>query len=332
MADAERETSLSDDSTSNLESSLQSCTAHRARILQMLQEDPDNANLIELRDQLTNAINQLQGTKTMVQRAQRGAGGGLTGLASAAASAGPSHSSRKNKPQRCSVCGGIGHKSRTCSMAQQHPAQQQMQPWQTQYMPGAFGPPGMAPPNYPGAYVMTQGQPGQMAAPHKGMPGSMPMGGVDGSMMHPESGMMQQHSQQHEAPGMSMAGQIHPEQQQHMGAVEVMGAPGNGVPPMAMAIEAQGRPGMMPGMMMMSGSAAMMPSAMAQSLSQPLSEAPTVAGYRAADELPVPDAPAAREEARAVLASNDTEADAKENAGERGVGAGGDDESTQLMG
>ena len=24
------------------------------------------------------------------------------------------HSSRKNKPQRCSVCGGIGHKSRTC--------------------------------------------------------------------------------------------------------------------------------------------------------------------------------------------------------------------------
>ena len=27
------------------------------------------------------------------------------------------HSSRKNKPQRCSVCGGIGHKSRTCQQA-----------------------------------------------------------------------------------------------------------------------------------------------------------------------------------------------------------------------
>ena len=54
----------------NLESSLQSCTAHRERILQMLVDEPENANLIELRDQLTNAINQLQGTRDMVQRAQ----------------------------------------------------------------------------------------------------------------------------------------------------------------------------------------------------------------------------------------------------------------------
>jgi hypothetical protein len=30
---------------------------------------------------------------------------------------------RKNKPQRCSVCGGIGHKSRTCSMSVQGKAQ-----------------------------------------------------------------------------------------------------------------------------------------------------------------------------------------------------------------
>ena len=33
------------------------------------------------------------------------------------------HSLRKNKPQRCSVCGGIGHKSRTCSMSVQGKAQ-----------------------------------------------------------------------------------------------------------------------------------------------------------------------------------------------------------------
>ena len=55
-----------EDSAANLEASLQSCTAHRDRILQMLQEEPENRNLIELRDQLTNAINQLQGTKNMV--------------------------------------------------------------------------------------------------------------------------------------------------------------------------------------------------------------------------------------------------------------------------
>ena len=49
-----------EDSAANLEASLQSCTAHRDRILQMLLEEPNNTNLIELRDQLTNAINQLQ--------------------------------------------------------------------------------------------------------------------------------------------------------------------------------------------------------------------------------------------------------------------------------
>jgi len=179
---------VEDESTSNLESSLQSCMAHRERILQMLLDDPDNTNLIELRDQLTNAINQLQGTKSMVQRAQssRGSQGAV----------GPdgqrlkSHSSRKNKPQRCSVCGGIGHKSRTCSMAvqQQHPGgQQQMHQvqWATQnpglqtYMP-PYGAPQMYAPNAQGGpaqmyagnpqggncggYMMAPGQPGQMAA------------------------------------------------------------------------------------------------------------------------------------------------------------------------
>jgi hypothetical protein len=38
-------------------------------------------------------------------------------------------SCRKNKAQRCSVCGGIGHKSRTCSVVQQ---QQQLQQAQQQ--------------------------------------------------------------------------------------------------------------------------------------------------------------------------------------------------------
>ena len=153
-----------DESTAmNLESSLQSCTAHRERILQMLVDEPENANLIELRDQLTNAINQLQGTRDMVQRAQGSAPpGGLANPSSAAAAVQPlgpgqkAHSSRKNKPQRCSVCGGLGHKSRTCNMAaqQQHPAAQQ-QMAQVQWaaagaaggmMPGMPGAPGMAPP------------------------------------------------------------------------------------------------------------------------------------------------------------------------------------------
>ena len=44
-----------------LEASLQSCTAHRDRILQMLVEEPENRHLIELRNELTNAVNQLHG-------------------------------------------------------------------------------------------------------------------------------------------------------------------------------------------------------------------------------------------------------------------------------
>ena len=57
----------------------------------------------------------------MVQRARSGGRGVPAGAQ--AQVVGPDgrpakgHSSRKNKPQRCSVCGGIGHKSRTCSMA-----------------------------------------------------------------------------------------------------------------------------------------------------------------------------------------------------------------------
>lgn len=125
-----------DDSAVNLDSSLQSCKAHRERILKMLEDEPGNTNLIDLRDQLTNAINQLQGTKNMVQRAQSsrqpddmGMGPGQMQLGSDGMRL-KGHSSRKNKPQRCSVCGGIGHKSRTCSMVvqgQQAPAQQMEQ-------------------------------------------------------------------------------------------------------------------------------------------------------------------------------------------------------------
>ena len=76
-----------------------------------------------------------QGTKNMVQRARTG-GRGIGGVAGAAAMAGgdrptvKGHSSRKNKPQRCSVCGGIGHKSRTCSMAVTPNTQAMCQPVQ----------------------------------------------------------------------------------------------------------------------------------------------------------------------------------------------------------
>ena len=119
-----------DDSAANLEASLQSCTAHRDRILQMLVEEPNNQNLIELRDQLTNAINQLQGTKNMVQRARGGARPAGAMVGGAAERPAKGHSSRKNKPQRCSVCGGIGHKSRTCSMAVTPNAQQMCPPVQ----------------------------------------------------------------------------------------------------------------------------------------------------------------------------------------------------------
>ena len=51
---------------SSLETSLQTCTAHYDRILQMLVKEPSNEHLIELRDQLTNAINKLQDTKEWV--------------------------------------------------------------------------------------------------------------------------------------------------------------------------------------------------------------------------------------------------------------------------
>ena len=102
---------------------------------QMLVEEPDNQNLVDLRDQLTNAINQLQGTKNMVQRAQSNRQPGLGGMPNAEVPVGmgadalrhKAHSSRKNKPQRCSICGGIGHKSRTCTMAMQQQSQQQNQ-------------------------------------------------------------------------------------------------------------------------------------------------------------------------------------------------------------
>lgn len=124
-----------EDSAANLEDSLQSCTNHRDRILLMLQDEPDNRNLMELRDQLTNAINQLHGTKSMVQRARTGrppgsAMGAAQPIAADGSRAPKGHSSRKNKPQRCSVCGGVGHKSRTCSMAVTPSAQQMCQPVQ----------------------------------------------------------------------------------------------------------------------------------------------------------------------------------------------------------
>jgi hypothetical protein len=54
------------DAASSLETSLQTCTAHYDRILQMLVKEPSNEHLIELRDQLTNAINKLQDTKALV--------------------------------------------------------------------------------------------------------------------------------------------------------------------------------------------------------------------------------------------------------------------------
>jgi len=119
-------TAMADDELAmNLDSSLQSCTAHRDRILNMLASEPENQNLLDLRDQLTNAINQLQGTRNMVQRAQGGRQAGLGMLPGLDGFREKSHSSRKNKPQRCSICGGIGHKSRTCTIALQQQAHQQ---------------------------------------------------------------------------------------------------------------------------------------------------------------------------------------------------------------
>jgi len=174
-----------DDSAANLEASLQSCTAHRYRILAMLNEEPENRNLIELRDQLTNAINQLQGTKNMVQLARNGRpGGAMQPLDGSRPAKG--HSSRKNKPQRCSVCGGIGHKSRTCSMAVTPNAQQMCQPVQwaaataggamAQGMPmGAGGDPSQmyAAAAAGGGYVMVNGQQGQMMQMQPGQMANM---------------------------------------------------------------------------------------------------------------------------------------------------------------
>jgi hypothetical protein len=136
-----------------------------------------NRNLIELRDQLTNAINQLQGTKNMVQRARTGgrmqnaAGAPVVGADGRPAKG---HSSRKNKPQRCSVCGGIGHKSRTCSMAVAPNAQAMCPPQQVQW---AATQPG-ADPNQPQMYMVQNAAGGwQPAAPGQvQMVGGVPMG------------------------------------------------------------------------------------------------------------------------------------------------------------
>jgi len=176
-----------DDSAMNLESSLQSCTAHRERILQMLAEEPDNQNLMDLRDQLTNAINQLQGTKNMVQRAQSSRQPGMMPSVGPDGMRNKAHSSRKNKPQRCSICGGIGHKSRTCTMAMQQQAAQQPNAQQVQWAAAA---PQCIPTSCDGAqmYVpvppggcgyMIAAQPGQQGLPMgAGMPiccGGQPM-------------------------------------------------------------------------------------------------------------------------------------------------------------
>mmetsp|Transcript_13860 Transcript_13860/g.42200 ORF Transcript_13860/g.42200 Transcript_13860/m.42200 type:complete len:121 (-) Transcript_13860:841-1203(-) len=80
---------------------------HPRHLAQMLQADPSNRSLCELRDQLASAIIQLRDTYSMVKEAS--SQGGIRKM----------HSSRKNKPQRCSACGGIGHKSRTCTRAAQ---------------------------------------------------------------------------------------------------------------------------------------------------------------------------------------------------------------------
>lgn len=129
-----------------------------------------NRNLIELRDQLTNAINQLQGTKNMVQRARTGGRLPSSGGAPAMGADGrpaKGHSSRKNKPQRCSVCGGIGHKSRTCSMAVTPNAQAMCPPQQVQW---AATQPG-ADPNQPQMYMVQNAAGGWQPA----APGQVPM-------------------------------------------------------------------------------------------------------------------------------------------------------------
>ena len=89
------------------------------------------------------------------------------------------HSSRKNKPQRCSVCGGIGHKSRTCSMAVTPNAQAMCPPVQwAATQPGAD-------PNQPQMYMVQNAaggwqpaQPGQVQ-----MVGGVAMQAAPGAMM-----------------------------------------------------------------------------------------------------------------------------------------------------
>ena len=180
----------------------------------MLAEEPDNQNLMDLRDQLTNAINQLQGTKNMVQRAQssRQPGmlpHGMPGMGPDMARNKQAHSSRKNKPQRCSICGGIGHKSRTCTMAMQSQAAQQTNPQHVQWasnpsqcMSSACDGTQMyvpVPPHggcggymiAPGQQTMQMGAGGQVVGPG-GAVMQMPMGCCNGQQMM----MMQDGSQQ----------------------------------------------------------------------------------------------------------------------------------------
>lgn len=204
-----------DDSAANLEASLQSCMAHRDRILAMLNEEPDNRNLIELRDQLTNAINQLQGTKNMVQLARTGRQG-VAGQPIAADGTRPAkgHSSRKNKPQRCSVCGGIGHKSRTCSMAVTPNAQQMCQPVQwAAATPGGM-PAGVVMPNADpshmyaavnGGYVMVNGQPGGAMQPMQMSTCQIAAGQMAGMMGQPSLVAMQPMGAMQQLPMGSMA-------------------------------------------------------------------------------------------------------------------------------
>lgn len=90
---------------------------------QLLAQDPTNPRLRELADQLTSAISQLVKTKEAIENEPDvDADSGSTGPKPSSRP----HSVRKNKPQRCSNCGSLGHKVRTC------PQTQQLQPNPTQ--------------------------------------------------------------------------------------------------------------------------------------------------------------------------------------------------------
>lgn len=242
-----------DDSAANLEASLQSCTAHRDRILQMLIEEPSNTNLVELRDQLTNAINQLQGTKNMVQRARTGAPGtGMPGGAAGDAGRAKSgHSSRKNKPQRCSVCGGIGHKSRTCSMAVQTSQQQPIAPVQWAGAPsgciGHAGDPSQPPVYVPvpgGGYVLANGQGQPMAAAPGAAQMSSAMGGPVGQPMawqgqpQPQMGMPQAAMPQPGMPPLAMSQPTGQPMYEQLAPAEGAPAPAVPMPAEALAVTA----------------------------------------------------------------------------------------------